>query len=166
MTGSAFADVASNPGPPFGQPIRISPMTADEMTARFDLRPHPEGGWYDPIWAAPATTDIRPDSTMIHLMLGAGERSHWHRVDAEETWLYLAGAPLILRRSTDANGPADATTLGPATGMARMAVVPPDHWQSAALAGDGDWTLVAGTVTPGFRFEGFTLAPPDFDIPS
>ena len=31
------------------------------------------------------------------VMLARGERSHWHRVDADEIWLWHAGAPLILR---------------------------------------------------------------------
>jgi len=42
-------------------------------------------------------------------------------------------------------------------------VVPKDHWQAAASA--GDWTLVSCVVAPGFRFEGFTLAAPGFTIP-
>lgn len=135
---------------------------AAAMIARFDLVPHPEGGWYRRIWTAPTEGGARAPWTAIHFLLRAGERSHWHRVDAEETWLFLAGAPLLLRRAADAAGPARAVTLGPGPGMLRTALVAADHWQSAE--GTGAWTLVACTVMPGFRFEGFTLAPPDFDI--
>jgi hypothetical protein len=42
-------------------------------------------------------------------------------------------------------------------------VVPAHHWQAARST--GDWTLVSCVVSPGFRFEGFTLAAPGFDIP-
>ena len=35
----------------------------------------------------------------------------------------------------------------------------------ALIRGTGDWTLVGCTVSPGFRFEGFELAPPGFAIP-
>jgi uncharacterized protein len=28
----------------------------------------------------------------------------------------------------------------------------------------GDWTLVSCTVSPGFRFEGFELAPPGWSL--
>lgn len=41
-----------------------------------------------------------------------------------------------------------------------QAVVPAHAWQSARSL--GDWTLVGCTVAPGFRFEGFELAPPDW----
>ena len=46
---------------------------------------------------------------------------------------------------------------------APQVIVPADHWQSAQST--GDWTLVSCTVSPGFQFEGFELAPPGFDIP-
>ena len=57
------------------------------------------------------------------------------------------------------------TVLGSnlALGEAPQAIVPVDAWQSARTT--GDWTLVGCTVSPGFRFEGFELAPPGFDIP-
>ena len=48
------------------------------------------------------------------------------------------------------------------TAGAPQIIVPQDHWQSARSI--GGHTLVSCTVSPGFRFEGFTLAPPDFDI--
>jgi predicted cupin superfamily sugar epimerase len=41
--------------------------------------------------------------------------------------------------------------------------VPEGWWQAAEST--GDWTLVSCTVSPGFRFEGFDLAPEGFDIP-
>ncbi|HMO72022.1 MAG TPA: cupin domain-containing protein, partial [Paracoccaceae bacterium] len=41
--------------------------------------------------------------------------------------------------------------------------VPAGHWQSAETT--GAFTLVSCTVPPGFRFAGFTLASPGFDIP-
>jgi len=41
--------------------------------------------------------------------------------------------------------------------------VPAGHWQAAQTT--GGFTLVYCTVSPGFTFGGFTLAPPGFDIP-
>ena len=35
----------------------------------------------------------RGAGTAIYFLLRAGERSHWHRVDAAETWHHYAGAP-------------------------------------------------------------------------
>ena len=42
----------------------------------------------------PAT---RPAASAILYLLAAGERSHWHRVDAAEIWQWSAGEALELR---------------------------------------------------------------------
>ena len=138
---------------------------ADALIARLGLQPHPEGGHYRQTWAAPARPGDRPSATAILFVLRAGERSHWHRVDADEVWLWHAGAPLTLRIAETEAGPAVAHVLGPdiAAGQGPQIVVPRDAWQAAEST--GAYTLVSCIVSPGFRFEGFTLAAPGFDIP-
>ncbi|WP_298912471.1 cupin domain-containing protein [uncultured Roseobacter sp.] len=137
-------------------------MTAQEIIARLNLSPHPEGGHYRQTWGAEGPG--RPSGTCIYFLLAAGETSHWHRVDATEIWLYHAGAPLILSMSADDAGPATDHLLGPdLTKGAPQIIVPAHHWQAARST--GDYTLVSCTVSPGFQFEGFELAPPGFDIP-
>lgn len=140
-------------------------MNADRIIARLGLAPHPEGGWYRQTWAAEAGDGRRAAGTCIYFLLKAGERSRWHRVDATEIWHFYAGATLILSLSRTQAGPATRLRLGPdlAAGETPQAIVPPHHWQAAETT--GAWTLVGCTVSPGFRFEGFELAPPGFDIP-
>ncbi len=139
-------------------------MTADEIIARLGLVPHPEGGHYRQTWAEDAA-EGRPAGTAIYFLLRAGERSHWHRVDADEIWHFYAGAPLILSLAATEAGPARDRRLGPdlGAGEAPQIVVPKHHWQAARST--GTWTLVGCTVSPGFLFDGFTLAPPGFEIP-
>lgn len=137
-------------------------MTADEIIAHLNLAPHPEGGHYRQTWVAPGAG--RPSGTCIYFLLKAGERSHWHRVDATEIWLYHAGDPLVLSLSATDEGPAQDHLLTPDLGDgAPQIIVPENHWQAAATT--GKFTLVSCTVSPGFQFKGFTLAPSDFDIP-
>lgn len=138
-------------------------MTGDEIIGKLGLAPHPEGGHYRQTWAADRPG--RPAGTAIYFLLKAGETSHWHRVDATEIWHFYAGAPLILRLSATEAGPAARHTLGPdlTAGQRPQVIVPNDNWQAAETT--GDWTLVGCTVSPGFQFEGFDLAPPGFDIP-
>jgi uncharacterized protein len=132
-------------------------MTADDIIALLDLKPHPEGGHYRETFRDSATVNGRAASTAIYFLLKRGERSHWHRVDAVETWHYYAGAPLKLeiadgdRRETIVLG-ADL-----AKGERPQGVVPMQAWQTAESL--GDWTLVGCTVAPGFDFNGFELAP-------
>lgn len=131
---------------------------------RLGLRPHPEGGWYAETWHAPGPAD-RAAGTAIHFLLAAGERSHWHQVDAAEVWLWHAGAPLALRMAATVAGPAERAILGADlfAGQRPQAVVPAGVWQAAETL--GDWSLVSCVVAPAFRFDGFELAPPGFDIP-
>ncbi len=141
-------------------------MTAAQVIALLDLSPHPEGGHYRQTWVdTPATPDARPSGTSIYFLLAEGEQSHWHRVDATEIWHYHAGAPLVLMRAADDAGPRQEDVLGPdlAAGQRPQLIVPENHWQAARST--GGWTLVSCTVSPGFRFEGFVLAEPGFDIP-
>jgi predicted cupin superfamily sugar epimerase len=134
---------------------------AADIIAKLGLQPHPEGGWYRQTWLGP-DREGRASGTAILFLLARGERSHWHRVDADEIWIWNAGAPLTLRLGEHA---ARAVTLGPDVlgGQEVQALVPAGHWQAAES--QGDWTLVSCTVSPGFRFEGFELAAPDFTLP-
>ena len=137
-------------------------MTADEIIAHLNLSPHPEGGHYRQTWVAENAG--RPTGTCIYFLLKEGEASHWHKVDATEIWLYHAGDPLILSIAATTEGPATDHILTPDLSQgAPQLIVPQGHWQAARST--GAFTLVSCTVSPGFLFEGFTLADPGFDIP-
>ena len=140
-------------------------MTAEGIIAALGLTRHPEGGWYRQTWAADAPPGQRPVGTAILFLLRADERSHWHRVDATEIWHYHAGTPLALSMAPQDSGPSVTHRLGPdlMAGEMPQLIVPAGYWQSAYPL--GGWTLVGCTVSPGFRFDGFELAPPGFDIP-
>lgn len=131
--------------------------SALDVIARLDLAPHPEGGWYRETWRAAPVGSERGVGTSILFLLEAGQRSHWHRVDAFELWIFQAGTALTL-----------STAEGRAVGSVRLGVdvlageqpqhvVLPHQWQ-AAQAGTG-WCLVACVVMPAFQFAGFELAP-------
>jgi predicted cupin superfamily sugar epimerase len=128
----------------------------------LDLAPHPEGGHYRETFRDPRTDAAgRSLSSLIYFLLGAGEVSAWHRVDAAEIWHYYAGAPLVLTISPNGHD-AQAMHLGPqlTVGQRPQCVVPTGHWQTATSL--GAWTLVGCTVAPAFDFAGFEMAPPDW----
>ncbi len=137
-------------------------MNAEEIIRLLDLKPHPEGGHYAETWRAPADPGERAAGTAIYFLLRAGERSHWHRVDAAEAWHFYAGAPLRLDISADGAGVTSALLgIDLAAGQRPQAVVPAHHWQAAESL--GAWTLVGCTVSPAFDFAGFEMAPPDWE---
>ena len=135
---------------------------AQTLIASLGLAPHPEGGWYRETWRADAAPGERASATAILFLLEAGQRSHWHTVDAAELWFWHAGAPVTLLRAESGDGPVETILLGSdvAAGQMPQGLIPPGHWQ-AAEARTG-WALVSCVVSPGFEFSGFTLAAPEW----
>ena len=135
-----------------------SALTAIDVIARLELKPHPEGGHFRETFRdGRLDANGRSVSTAIYFLLARGERSHWHRIDAVEIWHYYAGSPLTLEIADGDDR--RVVTLGPdlAAGEVPQAVVPAQAWQAAESC--GDWTLVGCTVAPGFDFAKFELAP-------
>ncbi len=134
-------------------------IDAAQLIKTLGLKPHPEGGHFCETWRAPAEPGERSTGTAIYYLLQAGEVSHWHRVDAAEAWHWYAGNALELSLSpgaTDVSRHKLGTDI--ATGARPQLVIPAGVWQSARSL--GAWTLVGCTVSPGFEFSGFEMAPP------
>ena len=136
-------------------------MTPKKIIAALGMQRHPEGGWYVETFRD-TEGGARGHSTAIYYLLEKGERSHWHRVsDAVEIWHHYAGDPLKLQISGD--GQVITTqVLGTdlENGERPQVLVPAGWWQCAEPV--GDWSLVGCTVAPGFAFEAFEMAPPDW----
>ncbi|MEM7606608.1 MAG: cupin domain-containing protein [Myxococcota bacterium] len=128
----------------------------DALIETLQLQPHPEGGYYRETYRSPAAGGARGACTAIHYLLRAGQRSHWHRVDADEVWCFHAGDRLELLISDG-----ETTTIHVlAADESPQVVVPAGAWQAARPL--GAYALVSCIVAPAFRFEGFELAPADW----
>lgn len=138
--------------------------TVAKIIAQLGLAPHPEGGWYRETWRAAAREGERAGGTAIHFLLEASQRSHWHKVDATEIWLFHAGDPLRLSLASSEAGPATSIVLGNdiASGHIAQHIIEAGEWQAAepAPVGSAGYSLVSCVVVPGFEFSGFTLAAP------
>lgn len=134
-------------------------MSPQEIIATLRMVPHPEGGHFVETWRHLPDEGGRGAGTAIYYLLQAGERAHWHRVDAAEIWHWYAGAPLMLSLSRDGLG-VDEMVLGNdvMAGARPQLLVPAGVWQSATST--GAWSLVGCTVSPAFEFAGFEMAPP------
>ena len=136
-------------------------MDAATLIARLELQPHPEGGHYRETWRHDPGDGSRGSGTAILFLLAAAERSHWHRVDADELWHFHAGDPLRLETSDGAHTEASLLGVDLDAGQCPQLLVPAGRWQAAESL--GAWTLVSCTVSPAFRFEGFELAPAELE---
>ena len=132
-------------------------LGAKEIIRLLNMTAHPEGGHYAETFRS--SNEGRATSTAIYYLLQADEVSAWHRVDADEHWLWHAGGPLALTVSPPEGKGARPCTLGPdlRAGQRPQVTIPAGHWQTAESL--GAWTLVSCIVAPGFEFAGFDLAP-------
>ena len=127
---------------------------AHPLVEKLDLAPHPEGGWYRETMRQPAPDGApRGLASAILFLLEEGQRSHWHRVDAAELWLWHAGSPLSLR--VHEGDETREILLGAEN---PQGLVPAHAWQSTEAP--SGWGFVSCVVTPGFTFDGFELAAP------
>lgn len=139
------------------------PNSADTLIEQLQLSAHPEGGWYRETWRGDANASGRASGTAILFLLKADESSHWHRVDADEMWIWQGGDALNLEIAEGDAGPVRTVRLGSNVdaGEHLQGLVPTGAWQAARPAGERHgYTLVSCMVVPGFEFAGFELAPP------
>lgn len=130
----------------------------ENLIARFNLAPHPEGGFFreiyrsdQQVWSGTASSD-RAAATHIYFLLPRGQVSRFHRVIHDEIWHIYQGDPLRLiqfdgirvKETCIGTGCPDFTT-----------VVPAGTWQAAAST--GTFTLAGCTVAPGFDFTDFSF---------
>jgi hypothetical protein len=73
-------------------------MTVDELIRQYALLPTTEGGFFRETYRAPATLPgtSRSLCTAIYFLLGRGQRSRLHRIDADELWHFYRGDPLCV----------------------------------------------------------------------
>ena len=133
-------------------------LTAEEIIAQLDLSPHPEGGYFRETFRDCHEVNGRSVGTAIFFLLKEGEISRWHKVDATEIWHHYAGASLELGMAGDGDR-SKTVILGNdlANGELPQRIIPKGMWQQARTL--GEWTLVGCTVSPGFEFSGFEMAP-------
>lgn len=147
-----------------------APSAKDELIRRFDLQPHPEGGFFSETYRSAARVtradgtghadETRSASTAIYYLLCDGAHSAWHRIQSDEVWHFYAGSPLNVHVLDD-NGTLITHRLGntltdPQTVF--QAVVPAGLWFAAECADPATFALVGCTVAPGFEFSEFELA--------
>lgn len=141
-------------------------LAKDELIRRFDLQPHPEGGFFRETYRCSdqvkrtVSGETRSASTAIYYLLCDGAHSAWHRIRSDEIWHFYAGEPLLVH-VLDAAGELITHRLGNALthpGTVFQAVVPAGLWFAAECADPTTYALVGCTVAPGFEFDEFELA--------
>jgi len=136
--------------------------SAKDIIQKLDLTPHPEGGYYRRTYQNDEGAEGRGHATAIYYLLEGKEFALWHKVDADEIWFWHAGGTLTLEINEKGHT-TTAHALGSdiAAGEKPQILVPAHAWQRARS--NDDWTLVSCCVSPGFLFDTYDLATPEFD---
>ena len=136
---------------------------AEELIARLNLEPHPEGGFYRRIFRS--ELDVRPSDgrgtrpalTTIYYVLTDAKSSRWHRVMSDEAWHLYEGGPVELLEIDAAITTLSRhqlATIGETEGEP-VHVAAAGRWQAARSL--GDYAFIGCSVGPGFDFADFKL---------
>ena len=136
----------------------------DQLKEAFDLRPHPEGGFFSEQYRSshlinsPTNKQKRCTLTHIYFLLTDNDLSRWHKVIHDEVWHVYEGDPLrILSFDETSDAPIKDEIVG---GMGReistdyFKVIQGGHFQAAEST--GLYTFMGCTVAPGFDFADFS----------
>jgi predicted cupin superfamily sugar epimerase len=139
-------------------------MTADEVIALLDLRPHPvEGGFFRETYRSAETLRTREAdrsaSTAIYYLLTPKTVSALHRLPGDEVFHFYAGDPVRMLQLWP-DGSTRTLTLGTdlKAGQVPQLVVPGGVWQGSVLADGGSWALLGATMAPGFDYADYIAA--------
>jgi predicted cupin superfamily sugar epimerase len=139
-------------------------LTAAQVIAALDLKPHPvEGGYFRETYRSadrlsadalsPRYGAARDASTAIYYLLTPDTFSAIHRLATDEVFHFYLGDPVeMLLLHPDGRG--KVVTLGPDLGAGQrpQVVVPRGVWQGSSLAPGGAFALLGCTVAPGFDY--------------
>jgi hypothetical protein len=138
------------------------------IVERFELEPHPEGGYFREVYRASMQLDHpgipdreacqRPAATLIYFLLSGDDFSALHRVrHSDEVWHLYAGGPLEIT-VIDERGRLGVRELTTDLGVGEpTTMIPAGSWQSARLAPGAAWALGGCSVAPGFDYRDFEM---------
>ncbi len=142
---------------------------AEKLVKKFDLHPHPEGGWYKQTYKSSLTVTSnelpqqfngeRSFATSIYFLLEEGDYSSFHRIKSDECWHFYSGDPILVYVISE-NGSLEIITLGSdfENGELFQYVVAANCWFASRPARGSEYCFVGCTVSPGFEFDDFELA--------
>ena len=134
-------------------------ITAADLIRIYDLKPHPEGGYFrEGYRSEEKTADGRSLSTAIYFLLPAGQKSRLHRIKSDELWHFYLGGPLTVAQILP-DGWTESVTLGPdaAAGQLSQHAVSAGCWFGAYPEKGTEFSFVGCTVAPGFEFSDLEL---------
>jgi predicted cupin superfamily sugar epimerase len=133
-------------------------LTAQQLIAALELRPHPrEGGYYRETYrSARLVAGGKSASTAIYYLLTPDTHSALHRLPTDEVFHFYLGDPVrMLQLWPDGSGRIETLGTDMGSGQHPQLVVSAGVWQGSLLAPGSLFALLGCTVAPGFDFSDY-----------
>lgn len=149
-------------------------MNKADLIKKFNLLPHPEGGYYKETYrsagffetAAQQFPNNRNYCTAIYFLIEPGNFSALHRIKSDEIWHFYEGDALEVIE-IDLQGNLIYTHVGSdiLNGQQYQYMVKAGHWfgsrvlkNTTTIKPSAGFSFVGCTVSPGFDFNDFEMA--------
>ena len=126
-----------------------------QLKEKYNLEPHPEGGWFAECYTAPFSKEERPLMGSIYFLLEGDDISHFHQIDCDEIWYHHEGCGLKIIMIID--GKSSEVVIGPENNQMAMAVIPKGAIFAAENLDKDSYCFMSCATTPKFTYEGFRL---------
>ncbi len=130
------------------------------------LKKHPEGGYYREVYRSGEIIlgehlpkrfkSSRNFSTSIYFLLEGKQFSAFHLLQSDETWHYYDGCDVRIYIISQ-NGKLSERKIGRGEDCIFQITIGNNNWFAAELVNKKSFALVGCTVSPGFKYEDFTI---------
>lgn len=143
-------------------------MNSKEIIHHFDLKEHPEGGFYKEIYRSIgkiSSDNLGEDfngnrnyCTSIYFLLTSDKFSAFHKIKQDEIWHFYTGTTLKLHMIST-KGDYSFVLIGSDfdKGEIPQFTVPAKYYFAAEVVKKDSFSFVGCTVSPGFDFSDFVL---------
>ncbi len=143
-------------------------MNAKEIIDFFDLKIHPEGGYFKETYRSKGEISSenlnhhfngnRNYCTSIYFLLTSDKFSAFHKINQDEIWHFYTGTTLKLHQISP-KGEYSSILIGSdfTKGEIPQYTVPAHYYFAAEVIEKDSFTFVGCTVSPGFDFKDFVL---------
>ncbi len=136
------------------------PQRAKDLIEKFNLKSHPEGGFYAETYRSFETIPGKNRNllTSIYFLITGDSISKFHRIQSDECWYFHEGSPLLVHSILE-SGEHQITELGLDLTQNEVPfhVVPARTIFGSHLKNDTGYAFVSCAVAPGFDFNDFEL---------
>ena len=128
-------------------------ITARSLIQKFELEPHPEGGFYKRTHLCEANT-----FSSILFLLTKDNFSAFHKIKSAEQWNWFYGDNIIIHEIDMKGNYHQIKLCDNVKNFHFQYVVKSQHWFASECIGEQGFALCGCTVIPAFSFNDFELA--------